>query len=87
MGGVDLGDHMANVSELDRKPFKCLKKVFSHFFIVPLAEALVTSRKLNAPYQRHRGTGHPSKISRSLLNVGGHLPVTTKTRRWCRKCV
>ncbi|GFR24208.1 piggyBac transposable element-derived protein 4 [Trichonephila clavata] len=56
-------------------------------FIVPLAEALMASRKLNAPYQRRRGTGHPSKISRSLLNIGDHLPVTTKTSRRCRKCV
>ncbi|GFT90565.1 piggyBac transposable element-derived protein 4 [Nephila pilipes] len=55
-------------------------------FIVPLAEALMASGKLNAQYQRRRGTGRPSKTSRSLLNVGDHLPVTTKTRRRCRKC-
>ncbi|GFT31484.1 f-box DNA helicase 1 [Nephila pilipes] len=50
-------------------------------FIVPLAEALMASGKLNVQYQRRRGTGRPSKTSRSLLNVGDHLPVTTKTRR------
>ncbi|GFQ79995.1 rho guanine nucleotide exchange factor 10-like protein [Trichonephila clavata] len=53
--------------------------------ILPLAEALMASGKLNAQYQRHRGTGRPSKTSRSLLNVGDHLPVTTATkkkRRW-----
>ncbi|GFR18313.1 piggyBac transposable element-derived protein 4 [Trichonephila clavata] len=55
-------------------------------FIVPLAEALMPSRKLNAQYQNRRGTGRPSKTSRSLINVGDHLPVTTKTRRWYRKC-
>ncbi|GFT68433.1 piggyBac transposable element-derived protein 4 [Nephila pilipes] len=43
-------------------------------FIVPLAEALMASGKLNAQYQRRRGTGRPSKTSRSLLNVGDHLP-------------
>ncbi|GFS38267.1 rho guanine nucleotide exchange factor 10-like protein [Trichonephila inaurata madagascariensis] len=52
-------------------------------FIVPLAEALMSSRKLNAQYQRHRGTGRPSKTSRSLLSVGDHLPVTTKTQQMC----
>ncbi|GFW99274.1 rho guanine nucleotide exchange factor 10-like protein [Trichonephila clavipes] len=46
-------------------------------FIVPLA--LMSSGKLNAQYKRRRGTGPPSKTSRSLLNVGDHLPVTTKT--------
>ncbi|GFU24640.1 piggyBac transposable element-derived protein 4 [Nephila pilipes] len=55
-------------------------------YIVPLAEALMASGKLNAQYQRRRGTGRPSKTSRSLLNVGDHLPVTTKTRRRCCKC-
>ncbi|GFY45610.1 piggyBac transposable element-derived protein 4 [Trichonephila inaurata madagascariensis] len=54
--------------------------------IVPFAEALMSSGKLNAQYQHRRGTGRPSKTSRSLLNVGDHLPVTTKTRRQCRKC-
>ncbi|GFQ79606.1 rho guanine nucleotide exchange factor 10-like protein [Trichonephila clavata] len=54
-------------------------------FIVPLAEALMASGELNARYQRRRGTVRPTKTSRSLLNVGDHLPVTT-TRRWCRKC-
>ncbi|GFS35902.1 rho guanine nucleotide exchange factor 10-like protein [Trichonephila inaurata madagascariensis] len=54
--------------------------------IVPLAEALVSYGKLNAQYKRRRGTGRPSKTSRSLLNVGDHLPVTTKTRRHCRTC-
>ncbi|GFY45276.1 hypothetical protein TNIN_4581 [Trichonephila inaurata madagascariensis] len=49
--------------------------------IVPLAEALMLSGKLNAQYQCRRGTGRPSKTSQSLLNVGDHLPVTTKTRR------
>ncbi|GFR19041.1 piggyBac transposable element-derived protein 4 [Trichonephila clavata] len=49
-------------------------------FIVPLAEALMASGKLNAQYQHRRGTGHPSKTSRRLLIVGDHLPVTTKTR-------
>ncbi|GFQ78954.1 rho guanine nucleotide exchange factor 10-like protein [Trichonephila clavata] len=52
-------------------------------FIVPLAEALMASGKLNVQYQRRRGTRRPSKTSRSLLSVGDHLPVTTKTRRWC----
>ncbi|GFR26274.1 rho guanine nucleotide exchange factor 10-like protein [Trichonephila clavata] len=47
-------------------------------FIVPLAEALMVSGKLNAQYQCRRGTGCPSKTSRSLLNVGDHLTVTTK---------
>ncbi|GFR03845.1 rho guanine nucleotide exchange factor 10-like protein [Trichonephila clavata] len=54
-------------------------------FIVPLAEALMASGKLNAQYQRRRGTGLLSKTSRSLLNDGDHLPVTTKTRRRCSK--
>ncbi|GFR23973.1 uncharacterized protein TNCT_13201 [Trichonephila clavata] len=49
-------------------------------FIVPHAEALMASGKLNAPYQRRRGTGRPSKPSRSLRNVGDHLPVTTRRR-------
>ncbi|GFX80338.1 piggyBac transposable element-derived protein 4 [Trichonephila clavipes] len=35
-------------------------------------------RKAQRKYQRRRGTGRPSKTSRSLLNVGDHLPVTTK---------
>ncbi|GFQ77531.1 piggyBac transposable element-derived protein 4 [Trichonephila clavata] len=39
-------------------------------FIVPLAEALMASGKLNAQYQRRSGTGRPSKTSRSLLSVG-----------------
>ncbi|GFQ76781.1 uncharacterized protein TNCT_655991 [Trichonephila clavata] len=52
-------------------------------FIVPLAEALMASGKLNPQYQRHRGTGRPSKTS---LSVGDHLPVTTKTQRRCGKC-
>ncbi|GFQ88687.1 rho guanine nucleotide exchange factor 10-like protein [Trichonephila clavata] len=56
-------------------------------FIVPLEEALMASGKLNAQYQRRRGTRRPYKTSRSLLSVGDHLSVTTKTRRWCRKCV
>ncbi|GFQ94080.1 piggyBac transposable element-derived protein 4 [Trichonephila clavata] len=56
------------------------------YFIVPLAEALIASGKLNAQYQRRRGTGRPSKTSRSLLNVGDPLSVTTKTRQRCRKC-
>ncbi|GFU34216.1 remodeling and spacing factor 1 [Nephila pilipes] len=43
-------------------------------FIVPLAEALMASGKLDAQYQRHRGIRRPSKTSRSLLNVGDHLP-------------
>ncbi|GFV52380.1 piggyBac transposable element-derived protein 4 [Trichonephila clavipes] len=55
-------------------------------FIVPLAEALMSSGKLNTQYQCHRGTGRPFKTSLSLLNVGDHLPVTTKTRWWCCKC-
>lgn len=55
-------------------------------FIVPLAEALMATGKLHAQYQRRKGTGRPSKTSRSLLNVGDHLPITTKTRRRCRKC-
>ncbi|GFQ68428.1 piggyBac transposable element-derived protein 4 [Trichonephila clavata] len=46
--------------------------------IVPLAEALMASGKLNSQYQRRRGTGRLSKTSRRLLNVGNHLPVTTK---------
>ncbi|KFM58223.1 hypothetical protein X975_05912, partial [Stegodyphus mimosarum] len=46
----------------------------------------MTSGKFNAQYQRRRGTGRPSKASRILLNVGDHLPVTTNTRRQCRKC-
>ncbi|GFQ75508.1 piggyBac transposable element-derived protein 4 [Trichonephila clavata] len=50
-------------------------------FIVPLAEALMASGKLNAQYQHRRGTRRPSKTSRSLLNVGDHLPVATKTQR------
>ncbi|GFV80592.1 uncharacterized protein TNCV_4617541 [Trichonephila clavipes] len=33
------------------------------------------SGKLNAQYQRRRGTGHPVKTSCSLINVGDHLPV------------
>ncbi|GFV56012.1 piggyBac transposable element-derived protein 4 [Trichonephila clavipes] len=33
-------------------------------FIVPLAEALMLSGKLNAQYQRHRGTGLPSKTTK-----------------------
>ncbi|GFQ74198.1 hypothetical protein TNCT_104961 [Trichonephila clavata] len=41
----------------------------------------MASGKLNAQYKRHRGTGRPSKTSRSLLNVGDHLPITTKTRQ------
>ncbi|KFM73118.1 PiggyBac transposable element-derived protein 4, partial [Stegodyphus mimosarum] len=53
-------------------------------FIVPLAEALMTSGKFNAQYQRRRGTGRPSKASRSLFNVGDHLPVATNTRRRCQ---
>ncbi|GFR24536.1 piggyBac transposable element-derived protein 4 [Trichonephila clavata] len=32
-------------------------------FIVPLAEALMASGKLNAQYQGRRGTGRPSKTS------------------------
>ncbi|GFR10428.1 rho guanine nucleotide exchange factor 10-like protein [Trichonephila clavata] len=55
-------------------------------FIVPLAEALMASGKLNTQYQRRRETIRPTKTSRCLLNVGDHLPVATKTRRWCRKC-
>ncbi|GFR26194.1 rho guanine nucleotide exchange factor 10-like protein [Trichonephila clavata] len=55
-------------------------------FIVPLAKALLASGKLNAQYQRRRGTIRPSKTSRSLLNVGDHLPVTTKTRLRYHKC-
>ncbi|GFS81497.1 piggyBac transposable element-derived protein 4 [Nephila pilipes] len=55
-------------------------------FIVPLAEALMAPGKLEAQYQRRRGIGRPSKTSRSLLNVGDHLPVTAKTCRRCRKC-
>ncbi|GFY45837.1 piggyBac transposable element-derived protein 4 [Trichonephila inaurata madagascariensis] len=38
-------------------------------FIVPLAEALMSSGKLSAQYQRRRGTGRPSKTSRSLLTI------------------
>ncbi|GFY79067.1 rho guanine nucleotide exchange factor 10-like protein [Trichonephila inaurata madagascariensis] len=53
---------------------------------VMMLKALMSSGKLNAQYQHRRGTGCPSKTSRSLLNVGDHLPVTTKTRRRCRKC-
>ncbi|GFR19913.1 hypothetical protein TNCT_466391 [Trichonephila clavata] len=48
-------------------------------FIVILAKALMESERLNAQYQFRRGTGRPSKTSRSLLYVGDHLPVTTKT--------
>ncbi|GFQ98005.1 piggyBac transposable element-derived protein 4 [Trichonephila clavata] len=55
-------------------------------FIVPLAEALMASGKLNALYQRRRGIIRLTKTSRSLLNLGDELPVTTKTRRRCRKC-
>ncbi|GFQ74404.1 piggyBac transposable element-derived protein 4 [Trichonephila clavata] len=55
-------------------------------FIVPLAEALMMPRKLNAHYQSCRGPGRPSKTSRSLLNFGDHLTATTKTRGWCREC-
>ncbi|GFY13781.1 rho guanine nucleotide exchange factor 10-like protein [Trichonephila clavipes] len=55
-------------------------------FIVPLSEALMSPGKLNAQYQRRRGTGLSSKTSQSLLNVGDHLPVTTKTQQRCRKC-
>ncbi|XP_035232439.1 uncharacterized protein LOC118204217 [Stegodyphus dumicola] len=55
-------------------------------FNLPLAEALMASGKLNTQYQRRRGTGRPYKTSRNLLSVGDHLPVTTKTRRRCRKC-
>ncbi|GFQ82800.1 uncharacterized protein TNCT_647011 [Trichonephila clavata] len=47
-------------------------------FIVCLAEALMASGKLKA------GTIRLSKTS-NLLIVGDHLPVTNKTRRWCRK--
>ncbi|GFR30695.1 rho guanine nucleotide exchange factor 10-like protein [Trichonephila clavata] len=54
--------------------------------IVFLAEAMIVPGKFNVQYQRRRGTGRPSKTLRSLLNVGDHLPVTTKTRRRCRKC-
>ncbi|GFR28844.1 rho guanine nucleotide exchange factor 10-like protein [Trichonephila clavata] len=50
-------------------------------FIVPLAEALMNSGKLNAQYQRRRGTIGPTKTSRSLLNVGDHLQQQQKTRR------
>ncbi|GFR05959.1 piggyBac transposable element-derived protein 4 [Trichonephila clavata] len=50
-------------------------------FIVPLAEALMVSGKLNAQYQRCRGAGRPSKTSRSLLNVGDHLSVTKKNNK------
>ncbi|GFR21139.1 uncharacterized protein TNCT_264061 [Trichonephila clavata] len=55
-------------------------------FVVPLAEALIASGKLNAQYQRRRGTIYPTKTSRSLLNVGDHLPVATKTRLRCHIC-
>ncbi|GFQ73486.1 piggyBac transposable element-derived protein 4 [Trichonephila clavata] len=47
-------------------------------FIVPLAEALMASGKINAQYQCRRGTGRLSKTSRSLLNVGDHLPLFLK---------
>ncbi|GFQ88340.1 uncharacterized protein TNCT_315871 [Trichonephila clavata] len=54
-------------------------------FIVPLAEALMAYGKLKAQ-QRRRGTGRPSKTSRSLIIVGDRLSLTTKTRWWCCKC-
>ncbi|GFY42217.1 hypothetical protein TNIN_496741 [Trichonephila inaurata madagascariensis] len=37
--------------------------------------------KAQCTVSSRRGTGCPSKTSQSLLNVGDHLPVTTKTRR------
>ncbi|GFR11196.1 piggyBac transposable element-derived protein 4 [Trichonephila clavata] len=46
------------------------RKTPLHDFTVPLAEALMTSGKLNAQYQRRRGTGRPFKTSRSSLNNG-----------------
>ncbi|GFR09973.1 piggyBac transposable element-derived protein 4 [Trichonephila clavata] len=46
-------------------------------FIVPLPEALMASGKLNAQCQRRRGTGRPSKTSRSLINVDNNKNMTT----------
>ncbi|GFR18969.1 piggyBac transposable element-derived protein 4 [Trichonephila clavata] len=54
-------------------------------FIVLLSKDLMVSGKLNAQYQRRRGTMRSTKTSRRELNVGDHLPVATKTRQWCRK--
>ncbi|GFQ71554.1 hypothetical protein TNCT_655771 [Trichonephila clavata] len=53
-----------------------------HFLISSyLLQKLASYLKLKAQDRRQRGTIRPSKTSRSLLNVGDHLPVTTKIRR------
>jgi len=56
-----------------------------HFF-VPLAEQMMATGKANCAVKRRRNSGRPSKISKTMINVGDHLPVEVMTRRRCTRC-
>lgn len=62
------------------------KKVPMLSFIVPLAEELISTGRETAKYKRNRKYGRPSKRSRSMLNVGDHLPIQQKHRKRCCRC-
>lgn len=55
-------------------------------FFVELSENLVALGRQNAKFVRKRSYGRSSNASRTLLNVGDHLPLTSKTRKRCRRC-
>jgi len=54
--------------------------------LVPLDEQMMATGKANCPVKRRRNSGRPSKIAKTLINVGDHLPVEVMTRRRCASC-
>ncbi|KAF2894739.1 hypothetical protein ILUMI_11434 [Ignelater luminosus] len=80
MGGIDLGDQMAGLYDLDRK-----KKTSFVEFLATLREDLVLlGRQATAVKTQRRLSGRPSKRSRTMINVGDHLPIVQKARRRCQ---
>lgn len=56
-----------------------------HQFLVQLAERMVAVGKTRFGLKWKINGGHPSNVKNIMANVGDHLPVKGKMRRWCAK--
>lgn len=56
-------------------------------FLADLAEEMAEyGKKLTENKCKRRSIGRPSKTSKQLRDVGGHLPIIGETRRRCARC-
>ena len=55
-------------------------------FLVDLAEDMIAmGRKLTSKKRISKRAGRPSKLSKTMVNIGDHLPIEGPTRRSCTR--